>query len=65
MADVATPPSSAAVVDATNADKKKGVQFEKPEKPDEDAYKKNLAAAEKAKADIEAKLVCFALIIEL
>ncbi|KAG9236788.1 hypothetical protein BJ875DRAFT_455442 [Amylocarpus encephaloides] len=55
MADVATSPSSAAVVDATNTDKKV-MQFEKPEKPDEDAYKKNLAATEKAKADIETKL---------
>jgi len=52
MAELATP-SGAEMFDA--AAKKK---LEKPEKPDEDAYKTNLKKAEKEHADSMAKYVC-------
>lgn len=56
MADVATP-SGAAMFDAGNTDKKKAERLEKPEKPDEAAYKASLAKAEKELAASLEKLV--------
>lgn len=56
MADVATP-SGAAMFDAGNTEKKKVERLEKPEKPDEAAYKENLAKAEKELSASLEKLV--------
>ena len=55
MADVATP-SGAAMFDGGAQDKKK--VSEKPEKPNEEAYKANLKKAEKEHATSMEKLVC-------
>lgn len=51
VASVTKPPAPAA------EEKKKKVFFEKPEKPDEDVFKKNLAVAEKEHEEVKAKLV--------
>lgn len=58
MADVATP-SGAAMFDAGGAEKKKPERLEKPERPDEEAYKAALTKAEKDHADSMTKFVCF------
>jgi hypothetical protein len=44
--------------DAGGAEKKKPERLEKPEKPDEEAYKASLKKAEKDHADAMAKFVC-------
>lgn len=54
MADVATP-SGAAMFDAGAAPEKKKV--ERPERPDEAVYKKELTKAQKAHEDAKAKFV--------
>lgn len=57
MADVATP--STAPVAATDAAAPQGKQqIVKPEKPDEEKYKADLAKAEKEHAAAQEKLVC-------
>jgi hypothetical protein len=50
MADVATPPAAEASQDKT--------QVVKPEKPDDDKYKEDLAKAEKEHTAAQDKLVC-------
>ena len=62
MADLQTP--SAAAISTINAssDKAEATKSQpqklKPEKPDEQLYKENLAKAEKQHNDVKAKLVC-------
>lgn len=56
MADVATP-SGAAMFDAGAPVEEKKKGSEKPEKPDEEAYKAALKKAEKDHADAQAKCV--------
>jgi hypothetical protein len=60
MADLATP-SAAAIATAEPDAAVSGVEdkskTERPEKPDEDKYKKDLAAAEKAHTESQAKYV--------
>jgi hypothetical protein len=60
MADVAAP-SSTAVFDGGAAPEKKKV--EKPERPDEAVYKKDLAKAQKSHEDAKAKFVSTAPLI--
>jgi hypothetical protein len=54
MAEVATPSGAAMFDGGATVEKKK---LEKPEKPDEEAYKANLKKAEKEHADSMTKLV--------
>lgn len=61
MADLATP-SGAAMFDGSAPAKKK---VEKPERPDEDAYKKELSKATKAHDDAKAKFVSDVLICKV
>lgn len=58
MADIATPSAATmSTVDAGAEPAQKG-QKSKPEKPDEDQYKKDLAKAEKENATAQEELVC-------
>ena len=54
MAEVATPSGAAMFDGGSTVEKKK---IEKPEKPDEEAYKANLKKAEKEHADAMVKFV--------
>jgi hypothetical protein len=53
MADVATPPTADAAADATQGKP----QVVRPEKPDDDKYKEDLAKAEKEHTAAQEKLV--------
>ena len=59
MADVATPAAIDMALGTTNADNAETTHKSKPEKPDEEKYKVDLAKAEKEHAASQEKLVRF------
>ena len=59
MADVATPPAAQATSTNGAAAPKEKQQIVKPDKPDEDKYKEDLAKAEKEHQAAQDKLVGF------
>ena len=58
MADVATPSAIDMSMGTTNADSADKPQKSRPDKPDEEKYKSELAKAEKEHAAAQEKLVC-------
>ena len=57
MADIATPSAATMSTIDAGAEHPEKAQKQRPEKPDEDTYKKNLQKAEKEHADAQAKIV--------
>ncbi len=57
MADVATPPAAAMSTTDADAEPAGNPQKAKPEKPDEQKYKEDLAKAEKEHASAQEKVV--------
>ena len=61
MADVATPSAIDMSLGTTNSDNIEKTHKSRPEKPDEEKYKAELAKAEKEHAAAQEKLVCLLL----